>query len=325
MQRRAATVCILAAALFSLVLSFQAPAAAQYDGRGSLRDLARQQRQETGLAKKYLVLNLSDKQLHVFYPELKGLRPAESQQELKQILEKVGVNQTLFLDVIPNISCYEDVVLENLDANSLPSGLPVLSARYSFLVLAHSKEDSVRLNEYRGDENGIEVDPQVLGSFSLSQGFALLPLHFHPVHQAFSKFRYLGRQVLDQQDTYVVAFAQQSNKAQLTGLVNMRGSIIRIAYQGIAWIEPQTFQIVRMRTDLLKPIPEAGSQTTEIRLAEVHLPNLSTALWLPHDVVITKFSVGGGVREKHQFSDYKKFLAEIKILPAEQPPAEPRK
>jgi len=312
----------IAATLFSFALLVQASAVAQYDGQGSLRDLNHQQQQDASLNANYLVLDLSIKQLQAYYPELKGLKPAESQKELKDVLEKVGANERVLLDVLPNVSCYEDVIQEKLDANAFPQGSPLLTAHYNFLVLAHAAGDSVRLNEYRADENGLEVDPHVASGFSLVQGFALLPLHLHPVHQAFAKFRYLGRQVLDEQDDYVIAFAQQPDKAQLVGLVNVRGSIVRIVYQGIVWIEPKNFQIVRMRTDLLKPIAGAGSQKTEIRLAEVRLPNLGTGLWLPHDVVVTRFAAGGGVREKHQFSDYKRFLAEIKILPATQAPAE---
>lgn len=275
------------------------------------------------------ILGLSEKHLHRSYPELKGLRPADTQDDLPKILERVAANETLLLHNIPNLSSREEVVQERVDYDTGGSlrGFPLFTGHYSYLVLAHAEGDGVRLNEYRTDPRGKETGPGMAGSSSLTQGFALLPLHFHPFHQAAADFRYLGRQVLDGHETYVVAFAQQPHKAQLTGIINVAGTVVAIAYQGIAWIEPDNFQIVRMRTDLLEPRPEVGlrAQTTEIHFSETRLPGLATPLWLPRDVVVTSSANGRVLRNRHHYSDYKKFVAESKIMPATEPPDEKKR
>ncbi len=286
------------------------------------------QLQQTADAKR-TILDLSEKQLHHLYPELKGLKPAETQQDLPKLLERVGANETQLLHNIPNLSSQEDVVQEQMghDIGGSVRGFPLFVGRYSYLVLAHAEGDGVRLNEYRTDPKGKESRPGMAGSSSLTQGFALLPLHFHPFHQAAADFRYLGRQSIDHQEAYVVAFAQQPGRAQLTGIINAAGVVVHVAYQGVAWIEPDHFQIVRMRTDLLEPKPEIGLlvQRTEIRFSEVRLPTLGTPLWLPLDVVVTSSANGRVLRNKHRYSDYKKFVAESKILPATEPPGEKQK
>ncbi|HEY1271307.1 MAG TPA: hypothetical protein VGF08_04960 [Terriglobales bacterium] len=274
--------------------------------------------------KRRTILDLSEKELHHFYSELKGLKFAETQDELPRILQKVGDNESALLRNIPNLSSKEEVIQEeaHYDNGGVFRGFPLYHGKYSYLVLAHQEADGVRLNEYRTDLGGKESRAGLEGAGSLTQGFALLPLHFHPFHQAVATFRYLGRQTIDHQDTYVVAFAQDQGRAQLTGQVNINGKTIPIAYQGIGWIEPTNFQILHMRTDLLEPRPDVGlgGQTTQIQFEEVRLPTVASPLWLPRVVVVTSYANDRVLRNKHNYSDYKRFTAESKIVPAADAP-----
>lgn len=128
--------------------------------------------------------------------------------------------------------------------------------------------------------------------------------------------------MLDDRNDYVVAFAQESERSQLAGVVIVNGVDFPVAYQGIAWIEPDNFESVRMGIDLLRPKPEVGSQMTDVQFSEVRLPLVKKPLWLPRDVVVTRPSKGSAVREKRQFSDYRVFTSEAKTVPSAQPPAE---
>jgi hypothetical protein len=327
MQPFSASVC-KSTVLFLCTLSLLGSwAVAQYDGGGteiSLRTLNSSQPHEA-TAPNYVIVDLSEKKLLHFYPELKGLQPADTQQDLPKLLERVGANVNLLLDSIPDVVCHEDVVQEQLDKKGFTKGLPLFTGQYKYLVLAHSTGAGIRLNEIRIGPTGKEADPRPAGGPLLAQGFGLLPLHFHPFHQSAAKFRYLGRQVVDNQNDYVVAFAQQREKAQLTGIINVDGVPVQVAYQGIAWINPDNFQIVRMRTDLLQPQPDVGLQETEVRLSEVRLMTLSTPLWLPHDVVVTRSTKTNKVREKHEFSSWKRSILEFKSPPETAHPAEKQK
>jgi hypothetical protein len=80
----------------------------------------------------------------------------------------------------------------------------------------------------------------------------------------------------------------------------------------------RAFQIVRMRTDLLKAPPDVGTETIEIRFNEVRLPVVAKSFWLPNDAVVTRSAKDGAIREKHQFSDYKIFV-QTKPAPAPNP------
>jgi hypothetical protein len=321
-MRLPASICGLAFLLYVFPFLLHSAAAGQNTEVGvepTLRGQQTLENQQEPTARNYVIVELPPKKLLKYYPELKGFEPATSQDELTSLLAKVGANEELFLYKVPNLSSQEDVTQEKLDSHGWVQGLPVFTGHYSYVVRAHVTGEGMRFSEGRTDAHWQKIDPPVASGFTLAQQFALFPLQFHPFHQTAAKYRYLGRQVLDNRQDYVVAFAQEPERSQLTGIVTVNGVDFPVAYQGIAWIEPDNFQIVRMRIDLLKPRREVGSQMTDIRLSEVRLPLVTQPLWLPRDVVVTRAGKGRALREKHQFSDYRVFVS---VVPTAQPPAE---
>ena len=274
-----------------------------------------------GAAPNYVIVDLPEKQLLHYYPELKSLVQAQSQQDLTDLHKRVGANEIQLLNSVPGICADEDVVQEQLDKHGWVRGLPVFTGHYNYIVRSHSAGEGARLTEGRSDKNWQAIDPHVASGYSLVQDFALLPLHFHPLNQDAANFRYLGRQVLNNRDDYVVAFAQQPQKAELLGTVRVNGVDVVVAYQGIAWIDPENFQIARMRIDLLKARPDVGAETTETQFSEVRVPIVAKSFWLPSEAVVTRSAKDGALREKHQFSDYRVFVQQ-KAVPAAPPGAE---
>ena len=117
-------------------------------------------------------------------------------------------------------------------------------------------------------------------------------------YQSFSCFRYLGRQRSDPYDC-VIAFAQRTGAGSAAGTFQIEGKPAEpIFYQGLAWMDPQTNQVVRMPTDLLAPRTDIvlEKQSTEIWFCEVHFKGVSHALWLPREVVDTTKWIGDSCR-----------------------------
>jgi len=137
------------------------------------------------------------------------------------------------------------------------------------------------------------------------------------LHQPGSIFRYLGRQLLEGRETYVVAFAQRPDTTRLEAWASDGKKTVRMLVQGVAWIDPTTYQIIRMRTDLLAPRPDINleRQTTEIRFAEVHFKALPAAFWLPHEVVVTVNIFGQTYRNTHHYSHFRLFKVETLQIP----------
>ena len=145
-------------------------------------------REDASREPQYDIVELPEKKLLRYYPELKGLVPAQSQEELPKLLEKIGANENLLITV-PSITADENVTQEKLDKHGWPTGLPVFTGHYKYLVRAHLTGEGTRFTEGRTDQQFQPIDPKVPSGYSLIQGFALLPMHFHPFHQQAGHFR----------------------------------------------------------------------------------------------------------------------------------------
>jgi hypothetical protein len=274
------------------------------------------------------IVDWSPAELSEALPELKALKPAPSQEKLPLILRRLGENIEAFFQSVPNISCIEEITQDQLRPDG--SAGKRLEQEFRYLVLAHREKSEINFEEYRTDGKGNRIEPQGLeGGFMLTRGFAAASLHFHPLLKSDSTFRYLGEQVVDGRETYVVAFAQRPGWAHLSGRVissevdpiteSVRERSVLVLVQGIAWIDPVSFRCIRIRTDLLAPRLDIklGRQSTDIYFGEVHFPRIVAPLWLPRQVIVTSEWRGRTFRNRHRYRDFKLFTVEIKIGPVE--------
>jgi hypothetical protein len=244
-------------------------------------------------------------------PELEGLEPAENQEELPGVLQKVGENVKAYFDNFPNTASVEEITMDRrgLGFNVSDYG----AEKFQYLALARPPEDSAGLDEYRTTTKGKPVEPRALaGSYCISKGFVSTPLHFLPSRQADSTFRYLGRQVVNKRQGYVVAFAQRPSVARTKIRVSFAEMSVWVLVQGIAWIDSSTYQILLMRTDLLPHKEEIGptSVTTGIEFREVHFKESPRALWLPREVVVRTVWNGYTYLNKHHYSNFRLFVVD---------------
>lgn len=248
-------------------------------------------------------------------PELKGLEPAEDQDELPVILRGTGRTVEAFFKDIVNLVAHEEVTEERI--NDKRKTTASRQQRYDYLILIHRDESPPRVDEYRMNANGNPVQQEGLANgYSITSGFALKCIHFLPGLQWDSTFRYLGDQPMDGRDTYVVAFAQRPGRSTVTTNVTGIWGTVIVLVQGIAWVDRSTFQILRMRTDLLAPRNDIGldQQTTLLRLDKVQLPDVPKPLWLPSEVQVTIKFKGQYFRNDHRYPEYRLFRVSSKIV-----------
>ena len=198
---------------------------------------------------------------------------------------------------------------------------------YSYLVLLHRTDLSPTAEEYPSYLNGNRMEPGGLNQgYSLTSGFAFI---FCPsIHQSAPlPFRYLGDEAMGAGDAYVVAFAQRPSEARSTSFVSVEGETVPTFVQGIEWVDKNSFPIIRVRTDLLAPLPLPPSplhpaprsrrvldqQTTEVRFAEVHFLGVVSPLWLPSEVNLCAKFIGDLFRNQHHDMSYERRRVSSKI------------
>ena len=253
---------------------------------------------------------------------LPDFEPASDQASLNDMLAVVGKNVSKLFDDLLDISAVENVLQEKVGQEG-----KIDSSRkfeYLYLCLLGIEKWGPRFVEYRSNAQGNEISQAGLDEgYMLTAGFVSAPLIFHPAHQKRSSFRLLGHQKLKARDTVVIAYAQNPARSQISGRIQVGKNTRRTFEQGIAWIDAENYQIMRLASDLLKPIPLIGldQHRTEIEFHEVQLNRVTGKFWLPEHVTVTLHWNGKVFRNTHAYSNFRLFSVETlqKIEKPEDP------
>lgn len=291
---------------------------------------------------KFVSCSLAELQHAV--PELKGIKAADNQGGLSDLLDKIGSETVELYRKVPNLIAHERVIESQ-------RGLIVSQQEFSYLTLARRSEDGVTLDEFRVDlQTGaaLQTDTSKTDSASegasstslafedlvrasqqqsarntggppLTQGFVYKWLYFYPSNRSESTFRYLGRQKIDGHQTLVVAFAQTPGAVRMPGEIRFEDRSFPAYYQGVAWVDAADFRMVRLRTDLLQiavnlPLTQL---TAEVQFAQTRASGFDALSWLPRKLDVTTNINGSSFNDEHIYSEYRSFQVHSKILPAQ--------
>jgi hypothetical protein len=122
---------------------------------------------------------------------------------------------------------------------------------------------------------------------------------------------------MDDHKTFVLGFVQIPDQVKLPGKFKWAGKEEPFFFQGIAWIDQSTFDVVRLQTDLLSPVPSVNllRMTTDLQFHSVRIKGYDADFWLPSQVLIRTEQGESVLNELHQYSRFKFFHAESKLLP----------
>jgi len=243
--------------------------------------------------------------LHHPPQNLPDFQPIADQALLKDILAAAGKNVADLFTGLPNICSVEKIQHEKLNHDGKVDDSKEF--KYRYLALAPSHPWGPSIDEYRADWQGKENPQMGLSDGSmLTEGFVSAPLVFHPAYQSGSSFRLLGRQKVKGRSTYVIAYAQEPAKTGLFGTFSY-GNTTRLTYtQGLVWIDADNYQIIRIVSDLLNPLPlvRLDRETTDITFSEVQFKQVVQKFWLPEKVTVTLDWNGRYYRNNHAYSDF---------------------
>jgi hypothetical protein len=247
-------------------------------------------------------------------PELKALQPAVDQQQLPVVLQNLGRTVDEFVRNIGDLIADEDVTQEKLNSDGKVRTKE--RVQDSYLILHHGYEWGASA-EYRMDDKGNR-----LGTIGLSKGYlvttghALSCISFSTDAQPQSRFRLLGEEKIGSRDAYVLGFTQRPGEVTFTTVMRGTGGHeVDMLTQGILWVDKNSFQILRMRSDLLAANKEIQLDrlTTDVTLGEVRLQDVPNPLWLPSDVDVYIEIGGDRFRNLHRYTNYRRYRVSVKI------------
>lgn len=243
---------------------------------------------------------------------LHGLQPARNQDQMPEILERVGQTCSRDVDDFLNVTSDEEVV----SVRSRPHSK--LRRDFHYVVLSRPIGSLPAIEEYRTDLKGHLLNSATFLDFSMiTSGFASSWLLLSPEDQHGSRFRCFGTQTIRDRECYVVGFSQDPKTVRRAGHFYSQGKGHVILVQGLVWVDAQTFQALRMTMWLLTPRNDIGliKQTSTIDFFAVRPGGTEREVWLPRDVWVEVRYRDIKVRNIHHYSNYKLFRVESTIKP----------
>jgi len=292
------------ASMLALIFLFSGTAVSQIPSRVSI----------AAESKTKTVIDMTPAELlRLYRKELSHLEFNPSQEKLKYLLENVGERVKTFFSDFSNTSAKERIAMQR---TSRFGGLgPSIAAKeFNYLILPRFGKDGAFFEEYRTDKKNRPVDDTYeLGAFIISSGYAGLCLYLHPIHQANSEFRYLGRETT-KPGAHVIAFAQKPESGDYLVQYSEINSLAstRFLVQGFVWLDPDSCQIMRMRTSMQSPevATPLEEQITDVVYESVQFENTPVQFWLPKEVNVSWQLPRSIYRNQHKYSDYHLFAVE---------------
>jgi len=158
------------------------------------------------------------------------------------------------------------------------------------------------IREYRGGSDNVHPPVMDLGS-------AVFALIFHPSHIGNFQFLCDGLTDLHGVPAWQVHFLESSDPNQSFGAIRRGPSLQLTRLKGRAWITTDTYNVLRIETDLVNPIKQIAlrRQHQIIVYAPVEFPRRHLRLWLPESSSLHIAYRGHRYQRVHTFTDFQLF------------------
>lgn len=223
---------------------------------------------------------------------------------LPDILKMTGQRMTEFVANLEKFSATEQVEHFKINAAGLRGAPDIRSFDYVVLI-SKNRWASFQLDEYR---NG-SVDPAQFPAGIATVGLSAMALIFHPILAADFDFKCEGLGQSGGHPAWQIHFAQRPDRPSRIRQYVIQKNTYPVPIKGRAWIDPGTDQVVRLESELIKPIPEIAltKERLSIEYGSVEFHSNGQRLWLPE--VAELYAERGTTRyyRRHAFSNFKLF------------------
>jgi hypothetical protein len=236
---------------------------------------------------------------------------------LPQVLSGVGQRMKQFVGNLEKFSANERVEHFVVDGTGARHSPDVRNFEYVVMVSQNSA-GTFLLDEYR---NG-RVDPSQFQAHIATEGLPAMALIFHPLLVPDFQFVCEGLGQWESHPAWQVHFVQRADRPSRIRSYVIGARSYDVQLKGRAWIDPGSYQVVRLETELAKPVKEIEltKEHLLIEYGQVQFHTQKEQLWLPQTVELYVERQGHRYYRRHVFSNFKVFLVETSQ--SIQPPKE---
>jgi tetratricopeptide (TPR) repeat protein len=222
---------------------------------------------------------------------------------MEEVLHKTGDQLLALIHDVDRFTATESVVDQTINKFGMASSPD--KRKFSYLVSINEiRPGMLSVDEYRDSSSGRTQFPDGV----ITTGLPALVLIFHPIYAGNYDMTCEGLARLDSGLAWQVHFRQRADKpASIRGYrVGIGGHLYPAALRGRAWISGESFQVVRLETDLVDPMPQIRlvAEHASIEYGSVNFRQQNLNLWLPRRAEVYFDWNGLRVHRRHSFDNY---------------------
>jgi len=183
--------------------------------------------------------------------------------------------------------------------------------KFDYVVSIHEvRKGHLGVTEYRNGGLALNEFPGGI----VTNGLPALVLIFHPYYAPSYEMTCEGLARSNGQLAWQVHFRQRPDKPNelRTYQSGIHGASYSVGLKGRAWISADSYQIVRMETDLVMPLPQIQllAEHTAVEYGLVKFREGDVNLWLPLSAEVYFAWRGRQVHRRHSFDHYMLFTVD---------------
>ncbi len=220
---------------------------------------------------------------------------------LAQILEQTGHTVMEFVSNVDRFSATETMNHQALNE----FGLAIHSERRNFNYLVSIEEFKPGVFDVQEFRDGLTT-PDIFPEHVATVGTVALVFVFHPNYMDDFDFRCEGRTHQGGQDAWQIHFSQKPDHPPRLRSYRLANLYYRVGLKGRAWISTESFQVLRMESDLTTPVPaiRLRADHEDIQYGPVLVKRKQLVLWLPASAEIYLDFNGHRIHRQQELSDF---------------------
>ena len=221
---------------------------------------------------------------------------------LDDVLQKAGQRVQEFVTNVDRFTATESLKHESI--NKWGFAAPPETRKFDYVVSVEEiRPGYLGVEEYRNRHGSGDDFPDGVATI----GLPALVLIFHPYNAGSFEMTCEGLARWNGSLGWQVHFRQRSDKPNTIRSYRIgNGPSYPVALRGRAWIAADSYQILRLETDLIAPVPEIRLATDRaiIEYGPVHFREGQVDMWLPQSAELYYDWKGRRSHRRHSFSNY---------------------
>jgi hypothetical protein len=230
---------------------------------------------------------------------------------LDEVVQKAEKRILELLQAVDRFTATESLTHESINKHGIAS--PPEKRKFAYVVaIQEVRQGHLGVTEYRNGGGALNQFPGGI----VTSGLPALVLIFHPYYAPNYAMTCEGLARLNGRLAWQVHFRQRLDKPNelKTYQFGINGASYSVGLKGRAWISADSYQIVRMETDLAASMPEIQllAEHTAIEYGPVKFHKSNATLWLPQSAEVDFAWRRRQVHRVHSFDDYMLFTVDEK-------------